>query len=243
MRILALIGCLVLALPLAPARAAAATATVVSIQFDDGNADTYAALAVLRAHGAKATFYVNTGVLDTPGHLTWAQLADLAAAGNEITGHGVDHLNLKKMKPDPLRHQVCDDRAALVARGYPALSFAYPFGAFDDAVKQVVASCGYTSGRGVSGVNGRGVFAETIPPADPYATRTPANVKSGTTLATVRSFVTDAEQHGGGWVQLVVHHLCDRCDAYSMTVSDFTALVEWLAARGSVIETTAEVMS
>jgi hypothetical protein len=54
------------------------------------------------------------------------------------------------------------------------------------------------------------VFAETIPPADAFATRTPANVKSGTTLATVEEMVTGAEGHGGGWVQMVIHHLCDR---------------------------------
>lgn len=232
-----------LVLVLAPAPALAAGETVVTIQFDDGNADTYAALAILRARGAKATFYVNTGTIGDAAHLSWTQLAELAAAGNEITGHGVDHLNLKKMKIDALRHQVCDDRAALVARGYPALSFAYPFGAFDDQVKNVLAECGYTSGRGVSGVNGRSVFAETVPPADPYATRTPPNVKSGTTLATVQSYVTDAERNGGGWVQLVFHRLCDRCDPYSMTVADFTALADWLTARGTVIKTTAEVMS
>jgi hypothetical protein len=97
----------------------------------------------------------------------------------------------------------------------------------------------------VSGVDDRRVFAETIPPADPFATRTPANVKNGTTLATVESMVTGAEQHGGGWVQIVIHHLCDGCDAYSMSIADFTGLVQFLAGRsatGTVVRTTAEVV-
>ncbi|MFI6319356.1 polysaccharide deacetylase family protein [Nonomuraea sp. NPDC050556] len=226
----------------APVTATAAP-TVVTLQFDDGNADTYAALAIMRDRGARATFYVNTGPLGDATHLSWAQLAELAAAGNEITGHTVDHVNVKKLKTDALRHQICDDRAALVARGYPAVSFAYPFGGIDAAAKQMVASCGYTTGRSVSGVNGRSVFAETVPPLDAYATRTPPNVKSSTTLAEIQGYVTAAEQNGGGWVQLVIHHLCDHCDPYSMTVADFTALVDWLAARGSVVRTTAEVMS
>ncbi len=58
-------------------------------------------------------------------------------------------------------------------------------------------------------------------------------------------YVTGAEQNGGGWVQIVIHHLCDRCDPYSMTLADFTSLVEWLAARapsGTVVRTTAEVV-
>ena len=64
-------------------------------------------------------------------------------------------------------------------------NFAYPFGSFDSGTEQVVAYCGYNTGRGVSGVNDTKVFAETIPPADPYATRTPPNPKQGTTVATI----------------------------------------------------------
>ena len=229
-----------------PAVAAVAAApTVVTIQFDDGNADQYAALAVLSARGLRATWYVNSGPIGDASHLTWTQLTQLAAAGNEIAGHTTTHANIKKLKTSPARQEVCGDRVALFDHGFAPVSFAYPFGSFDAASEQIVAACGYNSGRGVSGVDGRRVFAETIPPLDGYATRTPANIKSGTTLATVQSYVTDAEQHGGGWVQLVIHHICDHCDAYSMTLADFTALVDWLAARsasGTVVRTTAEVI-
>jgi peptidoglycan/xylan/chitin deacetylase (PgdA/CDA1 family) len=230
--------------PVAPAQAAAVT--VVSIQFDDGNVDQNTARDALAAHGMHATFYVNSGSIDTADHLSWAQLTALAADGHEITGHTVDHVNLKKLKAVALQHQVCDDRAALQAHGFAAISFAYPFGGFDAQAKQAVAACGYTSGRGVSGVDGRRTFAETLPPADAYATRTPANVKSGTTLATIQSYITGAEAHGGGWVQLVFHHVCDHCDAYSVTLEDFGALLDWLAARqpqGTVVLTTAEAMA
>jgi hypothetical protein len=54
-------------------------------------------------------------------------------------------------------------------------------------------------------VNGRKVFAETIPPLDAFATRTPPNPKQGTSLATIQGYVTAAEENGGGWVQLVFH--------------------------------------
>lgn len=225
--------------------ALAAAPTVVTIQFDDGNSDQFAALSILQAHGMTATFYVNSGSVGDATHMTWTQLTDLAAAGNEIAGHTITHANLKHLKTAPARAEVCGDRVALFDHGFQPVSFAYPFGAFDDGTKAVVAACGYNSGRGVSGVNGRRVFAETIPPLDAYATRTPPNVKSGTTLATVQSFVTQAEDHGGGWVQIVIHHLCDHCDPYSMTVADFTAFLDWLAPRaaaGTVVRTTAQVI-
>jgi peptidoglycan/xylan/chitin deacetylase (PgdA/CDA1 family) len=233
------------AVAVAPPAAAATSPTTVTIQFDDGNADQYQALAVLTSRGMHATFYVNSGPVGDASHMTWGQLHDLAAGGNEIAGHTITHANIKKLKTGPARQEVCGDRVALFDHGFSPVSFAYPFGSFDSVSAQIVADCGYNSGRGVSGVDGRRVFAESIPPADAYATRTPPNVKSGTTLATVQDYITGAEQNGGGWVQLVIHHLCDRCDAYSMALTDFTTLVDWLAARapsGTVVSTTVEVV-
>jgi hypothetical protein len=106
-----------------------------------------------------------------------------------------------------------------------------------------VASCGYESGRGVSGVDDTKTFAETIPPLDPYATRTPPNPKQGTTVATIEGYVTAAADHGGGWVQLVFHHLCDNCDAYSITPAHFNELLDWLQSQqGVFVLTTDEVI-
>lgn len=224
--------------------AAAATPTIVVLQFDDGYADQYAALASLNAHGLRATFFVNSGPISAgdPSRMSWAQLQDLHAAGNEIAGHTIDHLNIKKMKTAAARHQVCDDRVALFDHGFQPTSFAYPFGSFDSGSQAVVQACGYNSGRGVSGVDGRRVFAETIPPANPYATRTPPNVKSSDTPEIIQSYITGAEQHSGGMVQIVLHHICDRCDPYSITLANFDALLDWLTARGSLVLTTGEVI-
>ena len=72
------------------------------------------------------------------------------------------------------------------------------------------------------------------------------SIKQGTTVATVEGYVTAAEKHGGGWVQLLIHHLCNGCDAYSMTVPDFTAFVDWLqgevASGRVVVKTTDQVI-
>ncbi|HEX8859373.1 MAG TPA: polysaccharide deacetylase family protein [Actinomycetes bacterium] len=226
--------------------ASAATQTIVTIGFDDTNLDQYtAARPILQSHGMHATFFVNSGFADTADHMTWSQIADLAADGNEIGGHTIDHANLKHLKEAAARHEVCDDRAAIASHGLQPTSFAYPFGGFDAGTEAVVAACGYNSGRGVSGVNDRKVFAETVPPLDAYATRTPPNPKSSTTLATMEGYVTAAEQNGGGWVQFVFHHVCDHCDAYSITPADLQGLLDFLAPRaanGTVVRTTQEVI-
>ena len=230
---------------LTPTARATVAQTIVTIQFDDGVADQYQTLGILSAHGMHATFYVNSGFIGDADHMTWDQLTALFNAGNEIGGHTVFHTNVKKLKTVPARHAVCDDRNAIYAHNLRPESFAYPFGSIDAGAKAAVQFCGYDSGRGVSGVNDRKVFGETVPPLDPYATRTPPNPKQGTTLATIEGYVTAAEMHGGGWVQLVFHHVCDGCDAYSITSANLTMLLDWLqprAANGTVVETTAQVI-
>jgi len=111
---------------------------------------------------------------------------------------------------------------------------------------QVVQYCGDNSARTVSGVNDRRVFGETIPPLNPYATRTPPDPKQGTTVATIEGYVTSAEQNGGGWVQLTFHHICNSCDAYSITAANMQALLDWLNTQvgtGAVaVKTTEQVI-
>jgi hypothetical protein len=43
----------------------------------------------------------------------------------------------------------------------------------------------------------------------------------------------------------VLDHICDHCDAHSVTAADFQALLDWLrprAASGTVVETAAQVI-
>jgi endoglucanase len=219
--------------------------TVVTIQFDDGNADQLNALDLLNAHGMHATFYVNSGPIGDAAHLSVENLQALHADGNEIGGHTIDHANIKKLKEAAARAEVCTDRNTLLGWNLPVTSFAYPFGSYDADSEKVVADCGYNSGRGVSGVDSSRVFAETIPPLDPYALRMTPSIKQGTTMSTVEGWITAAEQHGGGWVMILIHHLCDQCDAYSTTIADFTSLLDWLQPRagiGTIVKTTDEVI-
>ena len=230
----------------APTLARAAPLTVVTIQFDDGNADAFQ-WSSLDTHGVPATYYVNSGSIDTAGHLTWDQLTALSTAGNEIASHTVDHADIKKLKLADARYQVCQDRVNLANHGFQPESFAYPFGDYNATVEtQVVQYCGDNSARTVSGVNDSKVFAETIPPLDSFATRTPPDPKRGTSLATIEGYVTAAEQNGGGWVQLTFHHICNGCDAYSITAATMQSLLDWLNTQvttGAVaVETTEQVI-
>jgi peptidoglycan/xylan/chitin deacetylase (PgdA/CDA1 family) len=229
----------------------------VTLGFDDGTLDQFTnGFPILQAHGMHATFFVNSGPIDAgdPAHMTWADLQTMYAAGDEIGGHTIDHANIKPLSVADAEHEVCADRNTLIANGFQPESFAYPFGSFDSTSEAVVHYCGYDSGRGVSGVFLKGPFGETIPPVDPYSTRTPPNPKKATKLATLELFVLNAENdasQSSDWVQFVFHKVCDRgtgghCGAYSITRAKLTAFLDFLqgevTAGRVVVETTSQVI-
>jgi polysaccharide deacetylase len=237
--------------------AAAVTPTIVTLGFDDGTVDQFDnGYPILLAHGMVATFFVNTGPINAgdPGHMTYEQLHTLFSAGNEITGHTVDHANIQPLPVAEAEAEVCTDRNTLLAEGFAPESFAYPFGSFDSMSEAVVHYCGYNSGRGVAGISRRGPFGETVPPLDAYGTRTPANPKKSTKLSTLEQYVLDAEadtSQSTDWVQFVFHRVCDRstgghCGPYSISPAKFTAFLDFLKgevdAGRVVVQTTAQVI-
>src|SRR5262249_27762643 len=103
------------------APAAASAPAVVTIGFDDGTVDQFTnGFPILAAHSMHATFFVNTGPIlaGDPTHSTFADLHTMAAAGDEITGHTIDHAGLKALSPAAAEHEVCDDRNTLLAQGF-----------------------------------------------------------------------------------------------------------------------------
>jgi peptidoglycan/xylan/chitin deacetylase (PgdA/CDA1 family) len=215
---------------------------VVSLTFDDGRASQTLAGPILQSHGMDGTFYVNSTKLGTSSYyMTWSDVATLAANGNEVGGHTLDHPDLTTVTTAEATRQVCDDRSALTARGYPASSFAYPYGSYDSTIEGIVKSCGYHSARTVWGAGCSGCpKAETIPPADPFALRAPPSIRDTTTVADLEKYVTDAEGASGGWVILTFHSICSGCDSYSTSEATLNAFLDWLqprAATGTVVKT------
>jgi peptidoglycan/xylan/chitin deacetylase (PgdA/CDA1 family) len=235
------------------AAAPAQAQTVVTLGFDDGPLTQYSARQTLLNHGMRATFFVNSGLTsDEPTwRMSWSQLHQLAADGHEITGHTLTHADLTQVTAAQRQREICDDRTSLLNRGFsPVSSLAYPYGAYNDDVEATARQCGYSSARTVGQIRsflcGVCPFAETIPPSDPFATRTPPDIRDTTTLDTMKRYVTQAEENGGGWVQLVFHHVCDSgCGEYSIPLARLTAFLDWLqprAANGTVVKTTAAGM-
>jgi peptidoglycan/xylan/chitin deacetylase (PgdA/CDA1 family) len=256
------------ALALAMPGVAFGAPTVVSFTFDDGWDSQQTGYSMLAAHGMRGTFYVNSLHIGTAGYLTWTQLATFNAAGNEISGHTLSHPDLTTLSATDAQHEICDDRANLMAQGFIVPDFAYPGGAYDSStgagsldVSSIVRGCGYASGRGsfglhnITATNDTRKYATTIPPPNLYKILTPCCINyasfggSSPTAAALESYVQHAESGGGGWVAFVFHRLCDNCGgdspAPSMSPAQFQAFLDWLqprAATGTVVKTVAQVI-
>jgi peptidoglycan/xylan/chitin deacetylase (PgdA/CDA1 family) len=231
------------------APAADAAPLTVTLGFDDGYADQTRAADILGRDGMTATYFLISGLLDRPGRLTTAQALALQTAGNEIGGHTVDHPFLSQLTTAQQRTEICADREALAAKGFAVRSLAYPHGDYSAETEQIAAGCGYASARTIDGIGcGSGcVPAESLAPLDPFATRA-YTTNATTTLQRLEGLVTGAEP-GGGWLQLVFHHVCDPvegCGPDTVTPATLGALADWLAGERAAarvqVRTTAQAV-
>jgi peptidoglycan/xylan/chitin deacetylase (PgdA/CDA1 family) len=113
------------------------------VTLDDGHEDGYSnAWPILHRFGFVATYFVVSERIGRPGYMTAEQLRHLAAAGNEISDHSATHVNLVGLSAAELKRQVCAAAGAIAAiTGHKPVTFAYPFGKFDQRVLAAVRAC------------------------------------------------------------------------------------------------------
>jgi len=120
----------------------------ILLTFDDGYRNFYTdAYPILKKYHAKATQYVISGFLNHANYLTTAQLLEIAKDGLvEIGAHTVHHVWLKGRSLKDVSSEVFQSKVVLGKLiGKPIVSFAYPFGAFDEQAIQVVKDAGFKS--------------------------------------------------------------------------------------------------
>ena len=126
------------------------------ITFDDGYADNLNALPVLEKFNAPATVFVITGDVgkksvvwseageDLPADiLDWKSLAHLQNQGWEIGSHADQHIHLARYdeaaQEDSIRRSIAEIKQNL---GSAPVSFAYPYGSYNETTKRVVERLG-----------------------------------------------------------------------------------------------------
>jgi peptidoglycan/xylan/chitin deacetylase (PgdA/CDA1 family) len=136
----------------------------VAITFDDGYADTYEAIELLRRRGLYTTVYVTTGEIGTQRRLSDEQIATLARLPRvEVGAHGVRHRRLDELNDSELQYEVHASKWTLEQLTSSTVdSFSYPHGAYDERVRAAVITAGYTSATSVKN-------ALSHPGDDPFA--------------------------------------------------------------------------
>jgi peptidoglycan/xylan/chitin deacetylase (PgdA/CDA1 family) len=115
---------------------------------------------IFAEQGAAACSAVTTDRINTPYHLTSAQVVALQGAGWEIMGHTVSHPNLNSLAQDQLEAELLQSKTALERLGVTVNNLVYPFNKNNETVR-AIASKYYRSGRGGTNSFNSGV-------ADPY---------------------------------------------------------------------------
>jgi peptidoglycan/xylan/chitin deacetylase (PgdA/CDA1 family) len=225
--------------------------TVVSLTFDDAYENQWLyAVPLLRSHSMNATFYPITSDSDVPYAccMSWGQMATLQSQGDDIGSHTINHPDLTQLTPAQIQQEVCGSRQDMINNGITnPVSFAYPFGTYNATVEAIVQQCGFTNARIGGGVSTSNTtptapYLETLAPRDPMAVRTIAvDGASPITLADLESFVTAASAHGGGWLPITFHNVCDQgatdftsCMASYGPIQDtvLSQFLDWLGTAG-----------
>lgn len=134
----------------------------VAITVDDAFASVYReAWPRLRAAGLPFTLFVATRPLDLglPGYMTWDQLREMRAAGGVTVGHhGVSHSHMTEQPEADVRAEIAQAAARFQQElGERPTLFAYPYGEYGLALRNLVAESGFQAAFGQhSGAIARG---------------------------------------------------------------------------------------
>ena len=160
--------------------------------FDDNLRDQYTlAYPILKELNLKATFYVVAGrTAETPeaaekmkpgafGGISWPELKEMAADGQEIGNHTLTHANLTKLTPEQVEDQIVKAHDLIREKlGQPPLTLAYPYNARTPAIRAVAMKYHLACRESQKGVGTK----TTLPELNAWADKIAAGRKWGVVM-------------------------------------------------------------
>lgn len=131
----------------------------LTLSYDDNKDQDIRLIEILRRHGLKATFNLNSGLyapegtVYPPGEIarvmTERQVTETYTdSGMEVAVHSLTHPHLEQLQPSLCTYEVVKDRENLERQfGRIVRGMAYPFGTYSDAVVDVVKNAGIVYAR------------------------------------------------------------------------------------------------
>lgn len=130
----------------------------LTFSYDDGQMFDKRLAELLRSHGMKGTFHLNSGKLGIKNgkdHYVSAEELQEVYAGHEIACHGVEHRNLPTITSQQIVIELEEDRKALEKlTGGLVQGMSYAFGNYNEEIKKIASSLGIKYSRTVKDTGG-----------------------------------------------------------------------------------------
>ncbi|MCR6637560.1 MAG: polysaccharide deacetylase family protein [Sporocytophaga sp.] len=183
----------------------------ISLTFDDWSPG-HPAIVIpeLKKRSVNATFFI-TNALGTPD---WSQIRNAHADGNEIANHTKSHPDLTTLSGDQKKAEIRDARSYFAEKltGGKVLTFAYPFGTYDQAVIDSVKNSNHIASRGVQSSSGNYTY-NFAPSEDDYYKILTYGMDNKVSIAQFNSQIESIIK-GGGLLTYLYHSI------YSNTIND-----------------------
>ncbi len=125
----------------------------LTMSYDDGQVFDLRLAEIFDRYGIRGTFHLNSGRLNTPGHLTDADVRALSGR-HEISCHSFNHPYMDKLAPEVALREIIDDRAALEElTGGIIRGMSYPYGAYSPELIPLMRGAGMEYSRTVVSTN------------------------------------------------------------------------------------------
>lgn len=119
----------------------------VTFSYDDGRVEDRQMVEVFNRHGMKATFNLNSDLLNSQNRVSPAEIKALYA-GHEVACHFATHRFPTRCPREVLLREVGEDRRRLEAlMGGLVTGMAYPFGHYNAEVMDILRACGIRYAR------------------------------------------------------------------------------------------------
>lgn len=120
---------------------------ILTMSYDDGVAADRRLVPIFNRYGIRGTFHLNSGTLNTPGHIRSDEVAELYR-GHEVAVHTVHHPHLEALPGPAALAEIIQDRQNLETLcGYPVRGMSYPFGSYSKETLQALRLCGIEYNR------------------------------------------------------------------------------------------------